>query len=248
MEQERYVYGAGPVPGLPDPLFVVFVEPGRAGADSFYGADPAQVMVEVRAAYPKDRLIELPPVGVPQAGVRISDAMADTIIADLAELVGAAYFRGIKDPALLRRLCRASRDFVRAAPWETGGLLVASFVAAPFDTAEIAVAAPVGHGCGFSLFPGRGAFARMAQSEPGSFSADGSLVLGIQPLPDWAASAARAVHADAVMPEPAAIREGGRVAVDDAQAAALTAVAAAIASGGEGHAGDVRVQLRSWPA
>lgn len=248
MEQEKFVYGAGPVPDLPDPLFVVFVEPARAGAESFYGADPAQVMAEVRAAYPQDRLIELPPVGVPQAAVRIPDATADAIIADLTELVGAPYFRGLKDAALLRRLCRTSRDFVRAAPWETAGLLIANLVGAPFDTAEIAIAAPVGHSCGFSLFPGRGAFASMAQSQPGSFSAEGSLVLEIRPFPDWAASAARAVHADAVMPEPAAVREDSRMAVDDAQIAVLAAVAAAIASGGEGRAGDVRVQLRNWAA
>jgi hypothetical protein len=246
MRQERVVFGAGPIPGLPGQLFVLFVEPSKPEADTFYADDISSGLIEVQKAYPDDRLILLPPIGTPPDDARVPDDTADTVVADLAELVDARTYRGITEPGLIRRLCRAGLEFVVSCAWETHGLLVAKLAGAPYAEAEVVVAKPTEEGPGFTLYPGRGAFARMTRSKPGSFPIEDVLAVRMNVLPDWAAPSARSVYGEAVVPEPFVVLGGARGPVGDHEAAVLGAITAAIASSGTGHAGNVHAMIRRW--
>ena len=249
IQRERIVFGGGPVPEIPGRLFVLFVEPSKPGADIFYAEDPVQARALVAAAYPGDRLIALPPVGMPPADTLFTEATIDTVVADLAELVSAADYNGISDGALIRCLCRAGLEFVHARPWESHALLVAELTGAAFPEAEIAVTEPTAEGAGFSLYPGRGAFARMAGSFKGSpLEIDEVLALQVRELPEWAAPAIRALREEPLFPVPVRISGRSRVPVGDDDAALLAAVAAAITASGEGHAGSVCARVSAWLA
>jgi hypothetical protein len=246
MVKRRFVFGGGPVPGVPGRLFVAFVEPARADAATFYGDDPQRILQDVQAAYANDMLTALPPFGVLPAGDGVDDAMAGIVAADIAELAFADAYRGIADANALRRLCRAALDFVAASGWKRHGLFVAALQGAGLPEAEVAVVGTGQNDAGFTLYPGRGGFALMGQTGPAPMLSGDLLAFGIRALPDWVAAAASAACTHAVAPDPARIRNGIRILADDADALLLAAVATAIARDGEGEAGGVRARLRRW--
>jgi hypothetical protein len=246
MEAERYVFGAGPMPNVDSSLYVVFIEPSSSDASMFFVDEPEHAVIGAKSRYPGDRFVVLPPFST-APDIPVPDAVADVMVADLAELVSPDDFQGVSDANMVRRLCRSAINLSQVRSIDGDQLLIAEITGASISNAEIAVSVSQTNVAGLTLYPGRDAFARMAKwPSDKPFSCDELFALHLRDLPEWAAMAAQAVCGSAVVPKPIHVLGDARVPISNQDAALLIAVMESLAFPTGNSAGDIRVRLQRW--